>query len=418
MGVESKENKLFLQALKAALEDKKVQWEREIAPEEWNMLFQTAREHHVLPMIYEAVYTCAAARSLSPELSLQMKRKTIQTVTMQTLKTDEFLKLYRHLEEREIHPLVVKGIVCRSLYPNPDYRISGDEDILIPEAVFQKSHEAMLEFGMQQAEPGQDVQSVYEVPYHRPGSLIYIEAHKYLFPPDSEAYGELNGFFEGVWERKNEIVIQGTRIWTLNSTDHLLYLICHAFKHFLHSGFGIRQVCDIILFANEYGREVDWQLLLKHCREIRAEKFTAALFRIGWKYLTFDMEKACYPQEWQEMIVDEKMMLEDLLGGGVYGGATLSRKHSSNMTLHAVSAHKKGRKERFSLLTTVFPSAKSLEGRYTYLKKHPYLLPRAWAERLLKYGKETKQTSDNQAADAMKIGSQRIELLKQYGIIK
>ena len=66
MGVESKENKLFLQALKAALENKKVQWDREITPEEWNGLFQTAREHHVLPMIYEAVYACAAARSLSP----------------------------------------------------------------------------------------------------------------------------------------------------------------------------------------------------------------------------------------------------------------------------------------------------------------------------------------------------------------
>lgn len=418
MGAESKGKQLFLQALKAALENKKVQWNGEITPEEWNMLFKMAKEHHVLPMIYEAVYTCPATQSLSPESAQQIKRRTIQTVTMQTLKTDEFLNLYRHLEEREIHPLVVKGIVCRTLYPNPDYRISGDEDILIPEAVFFKSHEAMLEFGLQQADPEQDVQFAYEVPYNKVGSLIYIEAHKQLFPPDSEAYGELNSFFEGVWERKTEIVIQGTRIWTLNSTDHLFYLICHAFKHFLHSGFGLRQVCDIILFANQYGREVDWQLILKQCREIRAEKFAAALFCIGWKYLIFDMEKACYPPEWQDMIVDERMLLEDLLGGGIYGDASLSRKHSSNMTLHAVVVHKQGKKEHFSLLTTIFPSAKSLEGHYTYLKKRPYLLPKAWVERLLKYRKETKQTSDNQAADAVKIGSQRIALLKQYDIIK
>lgn len=35
----------------------------------------------------------------------------------------------------------------------------------------------------------------------------------------------------------------------MNASDHLFYLICHALKHFYHSGFGIRQVCDILLFA-------------------------------------------------------------------------------------------------------------------------------------------------------------------------
>lgn len=69
-------------------------------------------------------------------------------------------------------------------------------------------------------------------------------------------------------------------------------MICHAFKHFLHSGFGIRQVCDIVLFANAYGRE------------------------IGQKYLTFDPSLAGYPQEWQEIQVDEQLMLDDLLDAG------------------------------------------------------------------------------------------------------
>ena len=35
-----------------------------------------------------------------------------------------------------MQPLVMKGIVCRSLYPKPDLRPSGDEDLLIPEKDF------------------------------------------------------------------------------------------------------------------------------------------------------------------------------------------------------------------------------------------------------------------------------------------
>ena len=207
-------------------------------------------------------------------------------------------------------------------------------------------------------------------------------------------------------------------IRTMGYTDHLFYLICHSFKHFLHSGFGIRQVCDIILFANEYGDAIDWEKVLRQCREIHADLFAAALFAIGEKYLTFDPEKAHYPKVWQGICVDETDMLMDLLDSGIYGNANMSRKHSSNMTLDAVAADKNGKKAGNTVLKSLFPSAKKLEGRYPYLKKHPILLPIAWTDRILKYRKETVAGGDNAAADSVKIGNQRIELMKKYGIIK
>ena len=185
----------------------------------------------------------------------------------------------------------------------------------------------------------------------------------------------------------------------------------------MHSGFGIRQVCDIVLFANAYGKEIDWIRILQQCREIHADLFTAALFQIGQKYLTFDPSRAGYPQEWQEIQVDEQLMLDDLLEAGIYGDGTMSRKHSSNITLNAVSAQKQGKKSDHSVLKTLFPPAKSMEGRYPYLKKHPYLLPVAWISRILKYHQETSKSRDNGAAQAVSIGNQRIELFREYHIL-
>ena len=72
---------------------------------------------------------------------------------MQAMQTNQFLRLYEHLRNAGVTPLVVKGIVCRSLYPNSDYRISSDEDLLIPSEQFEVCHKAMLDFGMQVAEP-------------------------------------------------------------------------------------------------------------------------------------------------------------------------------------------------------------------------------------------------------------------------
>ena len=386
---------LFLEALKAALKNEQVEWNNKLEAQEWMDLFRMAEVHQILPMIYQA----------DPQILAPAKAQMVRTVIMQTQKTGEFEPLYRYLRESGICPLVVKGIVCRNIYPNPDYRISGDEDLLIRPEDFRKCHDLLRKYGMQTSEQDMDaeeLESVYEVPYGKKGSLIYIELHKSLFPPESEAYGDLNRFFANVHEDAIDIRIDGTDIRTMGYTDHLFYLICHSFKHFLHSGFGIRQVCDIILFANEYGDAIDWEKVLRQCREIHADLFAAALFAIGEKYLTFDPEKAHYPKVWQGICVDE----------------TMSRKHSSNMTLDAVAADKNGKKAGNTVLKSLFPSAKKLEGRYPYLKKHPILLPIAWTDRILKYRKETVAGGDNAAADSVKIGNQRIELMKEYGIIK
>lgn len=41
--------------------------------------------------------------------------------------------------------------------------------------------------------------------------------------------------------------------------------------------------------------------------------------------------------------MDEEPMMIDLLDSGIYDDSSLSRKHSSNMTLSAVSADKQGK---------------------------------------------------------------------------
>lgn len=53
---------LFLQALRASLEDRTVDWATDIERETWDALFAMAASHSVLPMIYAAVVRCPAAR--------------------------------------------------------------------------------------------------------------------------------------------------------------------------------------------------------------------------------------------------------------------------------------------------------------------------------------------------------------------
>ncbi len=406
---------LLLDALKSALSGELIAWgQAEVSPEEMGRLMDLSQQHHILPVIFDVIYACPAAAAMDGVLYTQCRAASIQSVLSQALKTEDFLRLNRRFREAGVKPLAVKGIICRNLYPSPDSRTSGDEDVYCGLHQFKSCHKVMVDFGMESCGSSMDG---YEVPYRKSDSPLYIELHKTLFPEDSDIFGDCNSFFENAFDRSMEVMVQGEPVATLNETDHMLYLIVHAFKHFLHSGFGIRQVCDIVLFANTYGKNVDWDYVLTKCRGIRADKFAAALFAIGEKYLVFSPEKSHYPHHWREIQVEPEPILEDLLYGGIYGSSDRSRVHSSNMTLNAVASDKKGKGTRGNLLKTIFPSAQNLENRFPYLHRKPYLLPVAWCSRIFGYARETISQPAGAAADVIRTGSKRIELLRQYDII-
>lgn len=411
-------NEKMLEALRCFLNGEKVMWEDGVSAEDWQMLFRLCQYHQILPMIYDTVYACPAFQTCPQETVQMIKTQVIRQVMVQSRKTEEFLQLYKKLLEQDLTPLVVKGLVCRELYREPDYRCSGDEDVLIPAEQFKACSEVFAAAGMEMLEPDQDPDEAGEVPFYKVGGLLHIELHKELFSSESEAYGDLNRLFDGVFERKIQDTIHGVPVYTMCHTDHLLYLILHAFKHFLHSGFGIRQVCDIVIYAEAFGKEIDWDELMEKCKGIHADVFAASLFDIGKKELTFDPVKACYPESWSSVEVDGSDLLEDLLEGGVFGDSSLSRKHSSNITLQAVSEDKKGKKAGASLAQTLFPDRRYMERTYTYLKKYPFLLPAAWASRILNYLKESKSMGGNDAMESIEIGNHRVDLMKKYKIIQ
>ena len=398
--------RLFLQALRAALKNRQTAWTEPLPDAQWQELFHMAHTHHVLPLVYGAVSTCPAAAVMNPDLLAGTRRQVLQLITLQTRKTAEFLPVLEQLRQAGCTPLIVKGMICRSLYPNPDYRLSSDEDLFIPPEQVSLCRKVLEHCGLTTADPP----DAGEMTYTGRDGILYLEVHRHLFPPENEAYGDLNRFFQGAWAKKISLALPGAQVWSLNHTDHLFYLICHAFKHFLHSGFGIRQVCDLCLYAAAYGGQICWEQVWAQCKKIRADRFAAALLRIGQQYLGI----AGIPADCGGASPDPVPLLKDLLDGGVYGAADRSRQHSSRMTLSAASTGKGASREHHGLRHSLFPGKTELAGRYPYLKQHPVLLPVAWVQRAVLYG---QKNAPGRAAESIRIGNRRIRLLQEYGII-
>ena len=371
---------------------------------DWPAVFALAGQQKLLPILFETVRKMPVAKE-NAALFAVTKQQVIGQVLNQTVRASAFASLYQTLRAAGLHPIVVKGQLCSRLYPLKDHRISADDDLLIPDGEFMACHEQLLANGLRTGTPADELTTSDEVPYTKDGSPLYIELHRQLFDSSEDAHDELNHFFADV----NPVEIDG--FLAMPPHEHLLYLLLHAYKHFVRSGIGARQFCDIGLWAWAYHAEIDWQRLHEQCESVHAATFAAAAFRIARDYLGIDFD---LPAPWSEA-VDVEPLLHDTLCGGVYGSNDLTRLHSSTVTLNAVKASRTG--EKSSVLRTVFPKREYLERRYPYLKKHPYLLPVAWAQRLAHYAGEKKTGTDNSVSGSIKLAKERIELMKRYGIM-
>ena len=371
---------------------------------DWPAIFTLANQQKLLPILFEAVRKTPAAEE-NATLFAVTKQQVIGQVLNQAVRTTEFADLYRKLRAAGLHPIMVKGQLCSHLYPLKDYRISADDDLYIPDAEFMACHEQLLANGLTTDTPADELPTADEVSYTKDGSPLYIELHRHLFDSAEDAHDELNHFFTDI----NPIEIDG--FLAMPPHAHLLYLILHAYKHFVRSGIGLRQFCDIGLWAQAYHDQIDWQRLHDQCASVHAATFAAAAFRIARDYLGIDFD---LPAPWSGSI-DVEPLLHDTLCGGVYGSNDYTRLHSSTVTLNAVKANRTG--EKSSVLSTVFPKREYLERRYPYLKKRPYMLPIAWVQRIAHYASEKQSGADNSASGSIKLAKERIELMKQYEIM-
>ncbi len=378
----------------------------EVAPlviEEQSDILKLAELHRVLPLVYDSMHTCGIALPQSTPVHKQVR----MLVSQQALRTLAFTETYRTLSQQGVTPVVVKGIICRNLYPKPDFRISSDEDLLISPAEYPLCRKLLGDMGFSPVKE--------RSPEHYQHSFVrddgvHLELHTSLFATQDPFFDKWNREFEGWKDKTVTVSAEGTEFLTLNPTEHLLYLLLHALKHFIHSGVGIRQVCDIVVFANNHFEEIHWQKLSDRCKALGALKFSMGIFAIGKKHLNLSPQVSCRISQCAPFPQKEDSLLEDILSAGIYGSATLSRQHSSSITFSEVKNKNKG------FLRRIFPPAKSLGGKYSYAKNSPLLLPIAWGHRLLRYRKELKNTDNNSPLETVQIGKQRLKLLKEYGL--
>lgn len=362
-------------------------------------IVEKAFNHKLFPIIFVSM-TKSGAIGKSSEQYRALKEASEKHVYFQTVKTQKFLEVYKLMTDAGAKPVCVKGIVCRYFYPDPDFRESSDEDMLASDGDYGVCADILEKCGFERSDDKPN-----EIGFFHAQSGLKIELHKAMFP-DSGVYSRFNRLLGDMSETGDSVVYDGTRIFCPSPDRHFLYLVLHSFKHFTGSGVGIRQICDMAMFARE--NKINWAEMFEKCDEVGAASFLNGVLVVAGKYFGLELtqigdEVASFNGN---MNVDN--LVEDLVEGGIYGSNSMERIHSGLITLNKYSVSKKDKK-----VSALFPPLKIMKKKYPFLNRHPLLLPAAWVMRIASY-----TASEHDSSKTIKIGKKRIALMKELNIFE
>lgn len=380
----------------------------------WEKLYQLANEQRLLPVVYEIICHNSSFVKKDNLIKEHWRKKSIVSIIDQVNKSQAFLNLYEQVHKDNLNCIVTKGLILRELYEKKEWRTSGDEDVLVDKESFSQLHQLLIdnEYYVLNEDYIDDLEVVV---YDNYKSNLHLEVHKVLFGKET-VYNYFNDFFVNVFNEKRELVIDNRAIQIMEPQTQLLYLICHAFKHFVNLGVGLRQIMDIGMYSLKYHQEIDWHLLFNNIEKFNGDKFVGCIYAILNDYLGIAYDQINFPVDKIDYELDYYPFLKDLFAGGIYGKAQSKRTYGHLL----VNPMLKGKRKHL-LLNIFFPSKDNLKQSYPILNEHPYLLLYVWIKRAIRFIKRYRKDYSKNNISIKGIileNNERVNLLKKYEIIK
>lgn len=400
----------FLQIMKHVIQQKSASGELPALcqPTDWGALEKISKAHNLFPLFHEAA--CQFPEYRNRDNYEDDICTALTMVGQQIKKTEAFLKLYRAFLKEDLHPIVMKGLICRQLYgKNAEKRPSGDEDILVRKEDFFKVKEVMEAHGFVCSKPDvtmAQLEQLQDVGFYEDKIGFLIEVHTNIMGHTNQMRTQMGDCFKDVFEHVRTVVIRDVPITTMSHTDHFLFLVLHAFKHFSLNGAGVRQMLDILLYQQAFEQEIEWDRVKVALEENCALLYFGDLQYIGVKYWGFEFAvrvETCDPEN----------LLKDMLEVGVFGKQEDADILAARINFNSMD--KEGGRIR-TLIRAGFPPKSYMLVGAPYLEEKPWMLPVEWVKRWGRFLKRSKRYEGNLMADSVKKSRKRMELLRKYGL--
>ena len=343
---------------------------------DWNELINLSRKHKIEGLIYSALNKAELLENIDEDKVKDLKKEVFFTGVTQISNMSKLEIVFNEFSKENVPVIVLKGLVVREYYPQPEQRSMSDADIFVKAKDINKSKKILIDLGYTEI----DAEASHHIKYIKSGYPM-IELHWHVMKRDGFS-DELDLFEDDIWDRTIEVKVKGAKVLSLGYEDLALHLCMHMAAHLAASGFGVRQIADLVLLVEKKGHLIDWTLFINKAEEFGFKKFIIIMFKICNILFSMDI-----PKEMAVYKIDDEEMFESLIStifdGGVYG-----KKDMASNFANQVAFNYKGKDSNATIgairryFRFIFPSIETMSDKYSYARKIRILTPIAWIHHL------------------------------------
>lgn len=271
---------------------------------DWNALEDLAAKQGLLAVVMDGIDKIPTASRPQKKDILQWIGMTIQQESQYAVQQKAEAEMALLFHSKGIRTYVLKGAVVSECYPKPEHRTSVDMDCFL--SAESGSDDVWEKGNLEMEENGFDVSRDFykNSTFSLPG--LTVENHRFLTPwRGNKTLKNLETLLQRYLRDDNgEDRFDGTWLCRPPVMVSALFLVEHAYSHFLHEGLTCRHVLDWMMFSKKHKKEIDWYSLDALIDEFGFRKFYDSFYRLG-QYLVGEIQDT-------EFKFQDKRMLEDI----------------------------------------------------------------------------------------------------------
>lgn len=354
-------------------------------------LLRLAKAHSVSAMVCMALEQTDAFQHAAETTRLKWLDAKNKAVRKNMLLDAERKTILHELETQSIWYMPLKGSILKDWYPKPGMREMADNDILFDPSGREQVREIFQNRGYKTVSFRKGNHDVYEK-----APIYNFEMHVSLF---HGTYKELTEQYENVKERL--LPVDGTAYqFAFTPEDFYVFVLAHAYKHYSHSGTGIRTLADIYVMNRHLGG-----IMNRDEVEQKLTQLGIAEYEQHSRVLAEKLFSAVRPLAETELTEDEKEMLLYYCNATTYGTVD-NRVNNRLRELQENSENIKLWTKVKYCCVRLFPGREFCKFAYPFVYKHPWTLPFFWVWRIV-YRSIASKKNVQQELKALKAVSRR-----------
>lgn len=261
---------------------------------DWLHLKELAEEQGLSSVLLDGVNACHNLERPPKEFLLNWIGEVLQGESFAKLQWNVATDMAGLFHNYGIKTYILKGFLISECYPKPNHRVSVDVDCFLLSSkdgfnAWALGNDLIRSKGVQ-VNTDFYKNSSFEI------SGVMVENHQYLVPfRGNKRLMELEKFFQSQMKVAAGMTDDSDNIYNSKFENTLLYrppvmvtalfLIEHAYSHFLHEGLTWRMVLDWVLFSRKHNEEIDWASFDAVVEEYGLWKFYDSYNRLGMYFI-------------------------------------------------------------------------------------------------------------------------------------